>query len=242
MWKLLQQDRAAVDHFGSNKSIYEMLKFMDELGIARAGEQAMLRLMALPAPEIVELVAKFLPYPNLWEVRIGMLTKRAVVDSNAAVSSCLDLIDEILEEGGFAEACDEAKVPVPTSGNFSSWKEWKAFGRCHGVAKSEVEENTARQSITESQIPRPSSAAPSVVEHRRHANFVQKLAKYESLAQVLTLPPYSMPPGIIQQLLTCSDAISLSRRMTTGVSFDAHVAIDFVMLISRLSTWYWCND
>jgi hypothetical protein len=81
--------------------------------------------MNLPAP-LVECIAQFLPLPQLWAKQLTMLTNQCVVNADAVVMSALDLIDEVIEEGGFMEACDNAKVTPPT--HFSSWREWEAWG------------------------------------------------------------------------------------------------------------------
>ena len=86
--------------------------------LSQKSTQALLRTMTLPAP-LVELITKFLPLPHLWDRRVGMLTRRSVVNADATVTCALDLIDEILEEGGFVEACDYSKVTPPT--HFASW-------------------------------------------------------------------------------------------------------------------------
>ena len=70
--------------------------------------------MTLQAP-MVELISTYLPLPSLWSTRLTLITKRTTVDPDSAVSSALDLIDEVLEEGGFVEACDTAKLLVPSS-------------------------------------------------------------------------------------------------------------------------------
>jgi len=83
----------------------------------------------------MESITRFLPLPHFWPKRMSMLTKRAVVNPDATVTSALDLVDEVLEEGGFLEACDEAQVTPPT--HFGSWRAWKAFGRQRGKVAAE---------------------------------------------------------------------------------------------------------
>jgi len=82
---------------------------------------------------------------------------------------------------------------------------------------------------------------PSFVELRRQVGFLQILANRTTmLARVLAAPPYNMSTGLIQQLITSSDVASLARRMgLQGVHFEATVAMDLVMLVSRLCSWYW---
>jgi hypothetical protein len=80
--------------------------------------------MALPAP-LLEVIATYIRMPLMWERRVGMLTKRSVINADATVQCALDLIDEILEEGGFVEACDHAQVVPPT--HFASWVSSQKF-------------------------------------------------------------------------------------------------------------------
>jgi hypothetical protein len=41
----------------------------------------------------------------------------------------MDLIDEVLEDGGFLEACHIANVTPPT--HFDSWEDWRSWGFKH---------------------------------------------------------------------------------------------------------------
>lgn len=115
MWTLLQQERAHVPLMHNNVSIHEVGK---DLLMSKGSRSALIRTMTLPAP-LVELVSSFLPLPHLWDRRRALIVKRCTVDPDAAIASSLEIIDEVLDEGGFVEACDEAQVTPPT--NFSSW-------------------------------------------------------------------------------------------------------------------------
>jgi len=115
MWSLLQQERAHVPLMHRNVSIHEVGK---DLLLNKGSLSALIRTMTLPAP-LVELVASFMPLPHLWDRRGALIVKRCTVDPDAAITSSLEIIDEVLDEGGFVDACDEAKVTPPT--NFSSW-------------------------------------------------------------------------------------------------------------------------
>jgi hypothetical protein len=68
--------------------------------------------MTLPE-SMVRSICEFAPMPCLWETRVGMLTKRSLVNPNAALECGLDLMDEVLEEGGLLQVLDMACVPPP---------------------------------------------------------------------------------------------------------------------------------
>lgn len=198
--------------------------------------------MALPEP-LVRMITQFTPPPLIWETRIKLLTTRTSVSSDDAVSECLDLIDEILDEGGFPEACDDAGVPLPAWLEFDSWTAWKSWGHQKGVAEaSDAPKSLQRTYLTTARCPAPHDYnRPTFVEWRRHAGFLQLLNRehLSSLGSVLTSTPYKMPPVLIDKLVHACDAASLVRRMHSGVHFDMHVAMDLVMLASQLYSWYW---
>jgi ankyrin repeat protein len=116
LWTLLQQERAHVPLMHSVRvSIHHVHKY---LRISKGSKSALIRTMTLPAP-LVELIATFLPLPRLWEWRSALIVRKCTVDPDAAIAASLEIIDEVLDEGGFVHACDEAHVTPPT--NFSSW-------------------------------------------------------------------------------------------------------------------------
>lgn len=115
VWTLLQQDRAHVPLMHKDVSIHQVGK---DLLTNKGSVSALIRTMTLPAP-LVELVASFMPLPRLWDKQSALIMKKCTVDPDAAITSSLEIIDEVLDEGGFVEACDAARVTPPT--NFSSW-------------------------------------------------------------------------------------------------------------------------
>lgn len=116
LWTLLQQERAHVPLMHSVRvSIHHVHKY---LRINKGSKSALIRTMTLPAP-LVELIATFLPLPHLWEWRSALIVRKCTVDPDAAIAASLEIIDEVLDEGGFVHACDEAHVTPPT--NFSTW-------------------------------------------------------------------------------------------------------------------------
>lgn len=143
IWNLLQEERALIPLHAEEDvrpryvSIHQIMKELQQTPpqqlsmnkrnnmpptlpyhLSQPSTQALLRTMTLPQP-LVELITKFLPLPRMWEKRVGMISKRSVINADAAVMCSLDLIDEILEEGGFLEACDYTNVTPPT--HFPSW-------------------------------------------------------------------------------------------------------------------------
>jgi len=204
--------------------------------------QALLRTMALPAA-LVQHIASFLPLPNLWPKRLSMLTRTATIHPDAAVAAALDFMDEILEEGGFLEACDAARVVAPL--RFESWKSWKIHARRgerlipSGLATDGEERPVV--ALAPSEHPNDKNKPPSLTRMRRSVGFLPVLAHAAPvLRSVLSTEPYNMPPDLVEQLVRSSDLASLVRRMgSKGVHFDAAIAMDLVMLSSRLCTWFW---
>lgn len=119
LYTLLQDERAYVRlQDGSHVTIHRVARnatYLDRLGRSRA---ALIRTMTLPAP-IAGHIATYLALPHCWQQRSQVILKRSQVDANSAVSCALDLVDEVLEEGGFLEACDTANIEAPTG--FSTW-------------------------------------------------------------------------------------------------------------------------
>lgn len=245
-WHLLHQERATIPFLDHVLGIHDVNAFLREPYLPypfnSSSTQALLRTMALSEP-LVRTIAQFTPAPLIWEKRIKLLTSRTSISPDDAVSESLDLIDEILDEGGFPEACDDAGVPPPVGFEFDSWTDWKSWGHQKGVAGvSNAPRPLQRTYITTAQCPAPCDCnRPTFVEWRRHASFLQVLARHHlsKLGPVLTSTPYNMPPVLIDKLVHVSDAASLVRRMRSGVHFDMHVAMDMVMLASQLYSWYW---
>jgi hypothetical protein len=254
-WYLLQQERALVWlvpplAFGSGAfttghsatmSLAKIVPLLDTPVCSMLRfpcTKALLRTMTLPAP-LVQLIASFMPLPLLWERTIGMLSKRATLHPDETVTTALDLVDEILEEVGLVEAMDQAGLKAPQS--FGNWREWKAYGRCKGEIRSE-RSRTERPGVTLAVMPPPATAdRPSLLEHRRTAAFLSVMAGSPSLGRVLQSASYQMPAGLWAELIRTSDLASLVRRMgsNSGIHFDSTVAMDLVMLASRLCSWHW---
>jgi ankyrin repeat protein len=122
IYTLLQQDRARVrgaEDVPLTVIGSDAMALVEQRRTLRPSSLAWIRTLALlPAP-LVQAICEFAPLPSCWDRRIGLLTKRCLVDANAALESGLDLMDEVLEEGGFLQALDQALVPPPL--NFHSW-------------------------------------------------------------------------------------------------------------------------
>ena len=84
-------------------------------------------------------------------------------------------------------------------------------------------------------LPREPSA---IVEHRRHAGYLQVLSKYlEAIQPILTSHPYNKKPEVIQRLALNSDICSVVRRLGwhSGCGgFTSSVAMDLILFTSRL--------
>lgn len=81
-----------------------------------------------------------------------------------------------------------------------------------------------------------------MIELRRHHGYLSVLsANASKVVPILTMDPYHLPPILAHQLVTSNDIASLVRRVGSagGVHFDTPVALDLVMLTSRLCSWYY---
>lgn len=253
MWTLLQQDRASVYTRNGNLSfclsIHDMFANEKAVSIGTPDcEMALLRTLALPAP-MVEHIASFMPLPRLWDERLMLITKRCGVDADAAISCAMDLIDEVLEEGGFLEACHTVNITPPT--HFKSWGGWKSWGFTHNHLDPIPSTNAVRVNALTASLP----GMPRLVvggkgtdvltpmnarDWRRGICYLQILAhRSPLLAKTLIEPPFNMPAWMVDQLITVNDIQTLSRRMgNRGTHFDASVAIELVMLASGVVAWH----
>mmetsp|Transcript_6360 Transcript_6360/g.9164 ORF Transcript_6360/g.9164 Transcript_6360/m.9164 type:complete len:847 (-) Transcript_6360:244-2784(-) len=253
MWNLLQNERAFVELSitRDRNSIHNLPDDSSHflLGLSRS-QRALMRAMALPEP-LLENIASFMPLPNIWDERLTLLTSRCSVDPNASIFSCFDLMDEVLEEAGFLDACDQAGVVAPP--HFSDWESWRIAGHRHNHLPPTLSKLTQRSAVTSTLVGLPASGLQCTKEERfplkpgrcsidmrREICFLQLLAHPTSkLRHILSRPPYRMPPWIMEQLITVNDIQSLSRRMTGhGLKFEASVAVEIVMLASSLVSWY----
>lgn len=116
-WTLLQKDRARL-RGSEHIPFHEALEMAQSRRSFSPSTVVWIRTLALPAP-LVRHIAEFTPLPSIFDRIVTLLIGRCSADPNAALVSCYDLIDEVLEEGGFLEACDQALVPPPD--NFPSW-------------------------------------------------------------------------------------------------------------------------
>jgi hypothetical protein len=195
---------------------------------------------------VQDLTSVMLPFPR-------KLTQRSVLNPDLAVQDALDLVDDMLEAGGFLEACDEANAAPPD--NFSSWAEWKSCTRRkapdnilehskYALSRASHHLSTGHRNVTTAGICAPvDPTAPTVRELRRHAGYLRTLASNPPLQAVLSDYPYRMPSSLSTMLQTSSDLATLSRRMgSTGVHYDDAVAMDLIMMISHLRAWCWHSD
>ena len=182
-----------------------------------------------------------------------MLTSsRCFVDPNAAALCALDLVDEILEESGFLDACDLAVPPIEPPANFQTWCDWKRNrGGCvkAAVAPSAPANHNStgnmgirrRPNACTDQVPSPADPKnPTLLELRHQAKYLQLLAQHhDTLGHVLQSPPFRLPLDLVGKLVTVSDLASCLRRMQEGLTIDATRALDLVLLASQLCSWYW---
>lgn len=244
-WHLLQQERANIlvedvppTNVHQIHSLLEAPQTLPYIFTVRS-TTALLRTMTLPEP-LVEMISQYLPLPHLWEKQIGMLAKRASVNADDAVSGALDLIDEILEEGGFLQACDLAHITPPMK--FNTWAEWKVWCTQKGSVQGSSWRGYQPVDLTTATCPAPRNMDyPNVPEVRRHAGFLRILSyRPPALQHLLANPPFKLPITLQEKLINCADVASITRRIgSRGVHFDISIAMDLVMVVSQLCSWYW---
>lgn len=244
-WALLQQDRARL-RGATDVPLHAAIEVVQQRRSLSSSTMAWIRTLALPSA-LVQHIAEFAPIPSIMDRRVTLLIGRCSADPNAALISCFDLIDEVLEEGGFLAACDQALIPPPQ--NYPSWSAWKAcrlrnarVGLSSGVEMARIlNDPPIRPNATSAQVKQPQDPT-ALVHHRRYAGYLQLLVKYQDrLEPILTNPPYDLRPIVVQQLATSSDICSVVRRLGSHGScggFSANVAMDLILFTSRLCGWY----
>merc|ERR1719223_889986 len=259
LWELWNQNRAAI-RINSDTSLkkgvsirqcnYQSLQDLAEsidtplFKNANKFQRTLIQTMLLPLP-LVGLISNYLPKPLLWERRLDMLTKRCHVNPDATIFCSLDLIDESLEEGGFAEACDISGITPPST--FCSWAEWKTFGSNTSYEGLKTSANTHRFGLDKSAMSEyvySKEQECASVRLRREAGFLQILAhRSPLLSRTLLNPPYNLHPNILQKLKNNSDVQSLVRRMGSKfVPFDITVAKEIVLLARQVIDWSRTNS
>ena len=219
--------------------------------------QMLLHTMVLPAA-LVQAITLFLPLPTLWTERMERLDEFTIGrNPNEAVVLTLDMIDEILEEGGFLSACDQAQIPAPIP--HPSWCDWKRSAEpialcsvLHSKRWIPPNENPfeiERLSITASSSPVPcDEKRPSIRELRRFAGYLSLLSQHQFTTNILTVlseEPYSLPHSSLKQLIRIADMASLCRRCVESrgsiegycIAFDEEVATDLCDLADELLSW-----
>ena len=232
VYSLLQNERATVRVGPSDHSI-SIHEIADDIGNpaiepVSSHRQALIRSMAMPE-NIVQSIASFLPLPSLFNRRLGLLTSRCHVDPNATISCALDLIDEILLDGGILDALTDVGIRPPST--FSSWHDWRAWGLKCDNYDLDVDSSDA----DDLKVP-PHRKRTSSLELTRQANFLT-LLRDVNVARTLLRVPYYIPEELLARLQKQHDIQSLIRRAEHGVSFQVSIAADIVMICSRLSLW-----
>lgn len=108
---LLQQDRARIRGF-EDRPFHKAIETLEGDRSRPRRTNAFLRTLGLPAP-LLRHIAEFAPLPNHFDRRITLLVQRGSHDANAALMTCFDIIDELLEEWGTLQVFDQALVPPP---------------------------------------------------------------------------------------------------------------------------------
>jgi len=237
-WTLLQQERAVVRLGGIDATIHDVVENMDCLLLRKAcpSERALVRAMTLPGP-LVELVSSYLPVPHIWGKRLALLGSRSQVHPDSAVFNALDLIDEVLEEGGILEAFDAADISPHSS--FASWSSYRSWcGKCDVILSRCAGLDTANRLAQDSDD--NLRQVESSQTQRRSCNYLQVMARAPPSLD-LSSHPYEMPSALFERLTSCHDIQSLVRRsIGGGVHFDTHFANE--MLVTARMVVMWCES
>ena len=213
----------------------------------------------LPGP-LIRSICDYMPIPAIWEERIGLFTRRSIVNPNAAIVGILDVIDEILEEKfDFLQACDDVQVPPPSQ--FQIWKEWKIWclnnGQLNPTIPAEIalkgqiqQQHHRRPDVTLATLPSLNTTTTThstraLVELRRNAGYLQILSTRQDLQMVLCEGNGPVFTRLVPQLVAIADVCSLVRRTTHSyysigdktkqlLHFEPSVAMDMILLTSRL--------
>lgn len=189
-------------------------------------KQVLMRTMTLPAP-LIQSIALFLPLPRLWKMRLDQIQSFYRKNPNAAIVYTLDIIDEILEDGDFLSACDQANIPAPKY--HQSWHDWKrkAQSRIEWNDKdnqttnslmrhSTVTQQRSSTTITEMEPPTPRDERnPTIRALRRQVGYLSLLKRYQVHSPILNIlmgKPYHMSFELIRQLMLLEDVASICRR------------------------------
>jgi hypothetical protein len=210
-------------------------------------DQMLLRVMLLPTP-LVQAISQFIPIPLSFIERVDNVEHfilESEENSNCAISLTLDVIDELLEEGGFLSACDAAQIPAPTP--HPTWCQWKHSAKAthvwNDVTNTISRERLSRSPMTECPPPLPLNVRqPTIAEQRRLVGYTSLLSKYESntnIVSILLHQPYQMPRRIIDKLIRIADIASLCRRCDDHqtIDFGKDTASDVIALADDLYSW-----
>ncbi len=221
LWHLLNWERASIRAPPINLMVHSLAEDLNNPALQHLcpSKRALVRAMTMPAP-VIELITAFIPLPLCWEKRLSILSSRSHVDPDTAMYNALDLIDEVLEEGGMLEAFDLAEMQPPVS--FHSWSHFRGWcGRCDVILSRCQNEDTNSIFARDTSIDDTPRLVESAQSQRRRSNYLQVISLAPNdLANVLASPPYRMPPILLEKLKSNGDIQSLARRLTSGIHFE----------------------
>ncbi len=131
LWILLHDGRASIPALFvgltrpyTKKHCSDLASSFLAMNAKHTSHLALVQTMMLPF-DLVTTIASFLPLPQLWEKRVEMLSRSYHLSPDITISSAIDLIDDVLDEVGFTDACDSIGITAPASfGTWVSWMEW----------------------------------------------------------------------------------------------------------------------
>jgi len=241
LWHLLNWERATIRVPPINLMVHSLAEDLNNPALQHLcpSKRALVRAMTMPAP-VIELITAFIPLPLSWEKRLSLLSSRSHVDPDTAMYNALDLLDEVLEEGGMLEAFDLAGMEPPVS--FHSWTHFQGWcGRCDVILSRCQNEDTNNIFAHDASIDDTPRRVQSAQSQRRQSNYLQVISLASNdLANVLASPPYRMPPILLEKLKSNGDIQSLARRLTSGIHFEPSVVNEMIVL-ARM-TVMWCES
>jgi len=212
-----------------------------------SSDQALLLTMTLPA-QIMEHIALFVPLSPLYSTRIRYLQDKMerrsteVYSGHDIIPSACDLMEEMLEEGGFLEICDNLEIPPPCG--FESWTNWSSWGRISdGIIMTSLQNINSKDRLNENENLNSllhGRRIQATKDMRKMYPFFCTLSdmKYSPmLRSAITAPPYHMRDDLFNNLKKYSDVVKLIRNPVIGCHFDMNVAKEIVVLGKQVFVW-----
>lgn len=251
MWKLFNEDRAsitAVSKTGGGRVRVTCNDMCNETMLCQitSSIEIMARTMALPLP-LVGSIASYLPLPILVEKHWEMLQQRRNLDPTSTISCALDLIDDILENSGFLDACDASNLVAPTG--YLNWADWrlerlnpKRLDKASKMNWHHPSNPTLRSLPVFGQdfnLGNPLHRYLYALHMRREACYLQMLSHRSRTLTNILVSDYKIPRPLLKRLQNISNIQSLFLRLGTSViRFNEIVAAEITAVTRDFLNWF----